>query len=71
MILLVLVDSSLAFLSRFSIASLANLILVIVFRMAFFGIVLPRKRIFRYSPASRESMSFRLQRPAVTIGVPM
>ena len=71
MILLVLVDSSLAFLARFSIASPANLMLVIVFRMALFRIVLPRKRIFRYSPASRESMSFRFQSPGVTIGVPM
>ena len=52
-------------------ASPANLILVIVFRIALLEIPLLRNRVFLYRLASRASMSFLFQSPATTIGVPM
>jgi len=57
--------------ARLPIASPANLMLVMVFRMALLEMVFGRKRIFLYRLASRASISFLFHNPATYMGVPM
>ncbi len=57
--------------ARLPIASPANLMLVMVLRMALLEMVFGRKRIFLYRLASRASISFLFHNPATYMGVPM
>jgi hypothetical protein len=61
----------LALLDKWGIASPANLIEVIVFKIALFGTVFGAPRIFLYMPASKRSISYLFHRPAAASGVPM